>query len=130
MVKNKNNNFKMSMDKRVLMVLGLSFVMIISLVIVYFEGDIINSSYCSELAEFKDSNFTASVSRKYVDPKNHNVKTIQFINGKKLLLNRDTSNFFYFLKEEDIIIKNKGSDFIIVQRGEIKTQFRIFFGCN
>ncbi|WP_042479537.1 hypothetical protein [Solitalea canadensis] len=88
---------------------------------------------CRKLEYFKKEEYQGIVMSKYLDQKNHSAQTIK-MQGKNdygIILARDTSGFYDYVKAGDSLIKIKGQEYIKVYRQDsILRQFKIYFGCD
>jgi hypothetical protein len=106
----------------------------ISPVIFFFVlGLFVPSSSCQLQTDFKKSTFTGVLINKYLDMKNHAIKTldIKIVNKEiNLILPRDTSSFFDYVLIGDTLLKTKSDSVIsVIRMGSLK-KFKIYFGCD
>lgn len=118
------------MDRRIYLAIGLFFLMLVAIIIVFIEDKVASSNYCREMKKFKAMELEVSVKNKFLDTENHNVPTVLFHNGKSLRLNRDTSRLFDYIEIGDTVLKLKESLEIKVVRSKTQqASFVIYFGC-
>lgn len=112
-----------------LAVLGVLFIVII--VVAYLNRDSFGESLaCSKANEFKKLEYSGVVSRKFIDQKNHRVRTISLrVNGNDIILARDTSQLYVFVNVGDSIVKKRNDDYLSLFRASKVYTFKIYFGC-
>lgn len=103
------------------------------LVFFFIYSFFIPSHLCQLSYDFKKSNYKAVLVDKYIDQKNHRTKTIVFkIDSEegRLILPRDTSSFFEYIRIGDTLLKKESHSFIEVCRGGLMKKFNIYFDCD
>ena len=102
--------------------------------VVFFIVQILNQPSCLEsYIKEKEIHFNGIITKKFIDKKNHNYPMIQILNkGMSLDYNlvHDLSGVFDFVEKGDKIIKNKGSNDVIVRRDGEDILFVLDFGCE
>ncbi|MPQ47689.1 hypothetical protein GCQ56_11810 [Marinifilum sp. N1E240] len=81
-----------------------------------------------------EKEYIGIVSKKYIDQKNHNNKTLILDRSgviMKTFWNADKSGFFEYVNESDSIVKNSGSEIINVYREGLHLKsFRMYWNIN
>jgi hypothetical protein len=94
-----------------------------------------NYSKCKKYNELFDLTIQSRIKRAFEDSKNHNAYTIEFENGKVIILSPFVENSYELvsaLKKGDLLIKKSGSlSFLITQRKmQIKKQLFFVITCE
>ena len=103
----------------------------IALLIGHLNRDKVNNSLaCVKGQEFNREEYSGKVISKFIDQDNHRCRTILLSTKKKIVLARDTSQFYSFLLNGDSIIKIKNKDYLtLIREGKIY-KYKIYFGCD
>lgn len=111
---------------------------IVGAVLIYFIIKVVvESSHaaCGVLEEFVDYKFNGVIINKYIDSVNHSTKTVIIKNFDSpnpdtfLLLDWDTTNFYYKINKNDTIIKDRGTNRIYVKNETSTLSYTLDFGC-
>ena len=114
-------------------ILGVLFILTLTILYLTKRESLGISLSCSNLEEFKRTEFNGQVVKKYVDQSNHNSKTIQIQDHDHVfeyVLIQDTSGFYEYVKPGDSLLKFKNDDHIKLMRDKLSRKFKIWYGCD
>lgn len=112
---------------------------ILGIVFLFFIFKVIIDSWnsrCDVLEEFKSYKFNGMIVNKYIDSTDHSTKTVIIKNFSTsildtfTLLDWDTSGFYYKIKINDTLIKDRGSDMISLKNRTGIVNYILDFGCD
>lgn len=111
-------------------VIGLIFIIIVSIYLNRNQDEIRNNAFCKEYSEFLDYEIYARIEKKFQDSDHHNNETI-IANEFKIVFAQDRSGFYKFVQEGDSLSKEKGNSKIeVFRQGQHIRTFKIDLGCN
>ena len=112
---------------------------IVGAFLLYFiiKGTIESShAACDVLGLFRDYKFDGLIINKYIDSAEHSTKTVVIKNFNSpipdtlILLDWDTTGFYYKININDTIIKDIGSNSVSLRNGMGKFNYILDFGCD
>ena len=97
---------------------------------------ITNYSLCNDEESLREEYWGGVVSRKFLDSKNHNYRTLEIVDSARsrtriyrLILSNDKSGLYHYVSEGDSIVKQSGSLAAIVIHDTREREFIIDLGC-
>jgi hypothetical protein len=103
---------------------------ITTLMVIDFAPETESSLVCRKYDQFKKTEWSGKLVKKFIDPANDHRQTIELVPRKAVDLFRSSDEFYGFLQEGDYISKEYKSDIIQVDRNGAVFRFKIDFGCK